>query len=322
MKQRLPLTVIGGFLGAGKTTLVNHWLREAKGRHIAVLVNDFGALNIDAALIAGSSGDTIALTNGCVCCQIGDDLSRALIQVLESGTRFDAVVIEASGVSDPWRIAQMGMAAPELGLEGVIVLVDAAAARAQARDPLLADTLERQLRAADLVVINKVDSVTAEELGRVREWVSSVAGRTPQYETSQAELPRVLREGLSLCEAREGRGCVHTGCKHEDHAHYEAHDHGEIFDTWSCRPGQVFDAGALRAWLRDAPPGLLRLKGLLRTGEAEWSEIQFAGRHGALRKAGAPLDGAALVAIGLRGRLDLAALEAVFVRDTPAGSGA
>ena len=322
MKQRLPLTVIGGFLGAGKTTLVNRWLREAQGQRIAVLVNDFGALNIDAALIAGASGDTIALTNGCVCCQIGDDLSRALIQVLESGTRFDAVVIEASGVSDPWRIAQMGMAAPELGLEGVIVLVDAAAVMGQARDPLLADTLERQLRAADLVVINKVDSVTAEELARVREWVSAVAGRTPQYETSQAELPRALREGLPLAEAREGRGCAHAGCGHEDHADHEAHDHGELFDTWSCRPEQVFDAGTLRTWLRDTPAGLLRLKGLVRTGEAEWSEIQFAGRHGALRKADAPADGPAVVAIGLRGNLNVTALEKVFFQGVPAGTGA
>lgn len=315
MKPRLPLTVIGGFLGAGKTTLVNRWLREAEGQRIAVLVNDFGALNIDAALIAGARGDTIALTNGCVCCQIGDDLSRALIEVLESGTRFDAVVIEASGVSDPWRIAQLGMAAPELALEGVIVLVDAAAAMAQARDPLLADTLERQLKAADLVAINKVDSVTADELARVRAWVSSVAGRTPQYETSQSRLPRVLREGLSLTAAREaGSGCADASCTHEDHAGHDhaAHDHGELFDTWSCRPAQVFDANALRAWLRETPPGLLRLKGMLRTGEATWSEIQFAGRHGALRKADAPADGAAVVAIGLRGRLPVAALEAAF----------
>lgn len=315
MKPRLPLTVIGGFLGAGKTTLVNRWLREAEGQRIAVLVNDFGALNIDAALIAGARGDTIALTNGCVCCQIGDDLSRALIQVLESGTRFDAVVIEASGVSDPWRIAQLGMAAPELALEGVIVLVDAAAAMAQARDPLLADTLERQLKAADLVAINKVDSVTADELARVRAWVSSVAGRTPQYETSQSRLPRVLREGLSLTAAREaGSGCADASCTHEDHAGHDhaAHDHGELFGTWSCRPAQVFDANALRAWLRETPPGLLRLKGMLRTGEAAWSEIQFAGRHGALRKADAPADGAAVVAIGLRGRLPVAALEAAF----------
>ncbi|HJS04812.1 MAG TPA: CobW family GTP-binding protein [Variovorax sp.] len=322
MKQRLPLTVIGGFLGAGKTTLVNRWLREAEGQRIAVLVNDFGALNIDAALIAGTSGDTIALTNGCVCCQIGDDLSRALIQVLESGTRFDAVVIEASGVSDPWRIAQMGMAAPELGLEGVIVLVDAAAVMGQARDPLLADTLERQLRAADLVVINKVDGVTAEDLARVREWVTAVAGRTPQYETSQAELPKVLREGLSLADAREGRGCAHAGCGHEDHAHGAHHHHGELFDSWSCRPLQTFDAGALRAWLRDTPVGLLRLKGLVRTGEAEWSEIQFAGRHGTLRKAEVPADGAAVVAIGVRGQLNLAALEEAFLQGAPAGKSA
>ncbi|MBT2324750.1 GTP-binding protein [Variovorax paradoxus] len=152
-------------------------------------------------------------------------------------------------------------------------------------------------------------------LARVREWASSVAGRTPQYETSQSQLPRVLREGLSLSEARgarEARGCAHPDCDHDDHPHHEAHDHGELFDTWSCRPERVFDPDALRAWLRDTPPGLLRLKGVLRTGDAAWSEIQFAGRHGALRKAGAPSDGSAVVAIALRGRLPVAALEAVF----------
>ncbi|OUL99996.1 CobW family GTP-binding protein [Variovorax sp. JS1663] len=316
---RIPLTVIGGFLGAGKTTLLNRWLREAKGRRMAVLVNDFGALNIDAALIEGASGDTIALTNGCVCCQIGDDLSRALIQVLEAPTPFDAVVIEASGVSDPWRIAQLGMAAPELALEGVIVLVDAGAVLAQVRDPLLTDTLERQVRAADLVVVNKTDRVGADELARVRDWVSATAGKTPRFETSQAQLPMVLLDGLSLAGARGT--CAEPGCTHEDHAdhsHAHAHDHGTLFDTWSCRPAQVFDAGTLRAWLRDAPAGLLRLKGLLRTGENEWSEVQFAGRHGMLRKANAPLDRAALVAIGLRGCLPVTALEAVFMRGTEA----
>lgn len=308
-RERLPLTVIGGFLGAGKTTLLNRWLREAGGRRIAVLVNDFGALNIDAELVAAASGDTIALTNGCVCCQIGDDLSRALIAVLESRTAFDAVVIEASGVSDPWRIAQLGLADPGLALDGVIVLVDAGAALQQSRDPLLADTLERQLRAADLIVLNKTDDATPQDVARVSAWAASIAGRTLQWETTQARVPLALLTSQGLPAARGH----HAACSHETHAHAGAHDHGSQFDTWSCRPEGVFAPTALRAWLKDTPEGLLRLKGLLRTGEAEWSEIQFAGRRGTLRRTEAPANGAALVAIGLRGQLPAAALEAQFV---------
>ncbi|VTU25953.1 Putative metal chaperone YciC [Variovorax sp. SRS16] len=317
-QRRLPLTVIGGFLGAGKTTLLNHWLRGARGRRIAVLVNDFGALNIDAELIATASGDTIALTNGCVCCQIGDDLSRALIAVLDAATPFDAVVIEASGVSDPWRIAQLGMADPGLNLDGVIVLVDAGAVRDQARDPLLTDTLERQLRAADLIVVNKTDLVAPEELVRVREWIATIAGKTPQLETTQSHVPMTLLEGLVL-PGGHGRGGGHDHDHDHDHDHHDhdhdhdhPHDHGELFDTWSCRPGRVFAAASLREWLRDTPAGLLRLKGLVRTGADQWSEIQFAGRHGSLRATEAPAGGAAVVAIALRGRLPREALELVL----------
>lgn len=311
----LPYTVIGGFLGAGKTTLVNHWLRHADGQRMAVLVNDFGALNIDAALIASSAADTTALielTNGCVCCQIGDDLTQALIQVLDRAAAFDAVVVEASGVADPWRIAQMGRADPGLRLDGVIVLVDASTALTHARDPRLVDTLERQLRAADLIVVNKCDA--ADDLGALHDWIASVAGAVPRIDTTGSSVPLALLRGPAIPHAR-----LIEHEDHHDHGHdHSAHDHGaevahgDVFETWSARPERPFDPQSLRAWLREPPAGLLRLKGVLQTGAPAWSELQFAGRRGTLRDASAPVDGAAVVAIGLTGQLPRAALERCF----------
>ena len=316
----IPFTVIGGFLGAGKTTLLNHWLRHAAGRRLAVLVNDFGAINIDAALIEANSGDTIALTNGCVCCQIGDDLSLALLRILESDRRFDGVVVEASGVSDPWRIAQLGRADPRLSLDAVIVLVDASAATANSRDPLLADTLERQVKAADLIVINKSDLVDESERAALRSWLERTADAVAKIETTHAQLAPQLLSGAYLPAPRAFTSAEDAACTH--HADGHAHDdptHGAQFETWSCRPTRVFAPEDLRAWLKAPPPGLLRLKGVVRTearGDlASWSEIQFAGRSGTLRSAQVPRDAAALVAIGLRSRLPVRALTTFFEED-------
>ena len=327
MQKRLPLTVIGGFLGAGKTTLLNHWLRHANGQRLAVLVNDFGALNIDAGLIESSSGNTIALSNGCVCCQIGDDLSMALIEVLKNTDTIDAVVVEASGVSDPGRIAQLGKAEPQLYLDGVVVLVNADTAAAQSQDPLLADTLVRQLKSAGLVVINHCDLATPEQLSQVRAWVNRVAPEAPVFETRQGEVPLALLSGLALKAAHQAQpdhDHDHSHCTHDpDHAHDHDRDHthdnpahGEQFETWSCQPDQVFSVPALQTWLKQPQPGLLRLKGFVRAqnkhGETAWHEIQWAGRTGSVHATTAPATGAAVVAIGLRGQLPRARLVAFF----------
>jgi len=306
--RRTPFTVIGGFLGAGKTTLVNHLLDEAGGaaRRLAVLVNDFGAVNIDAASIGARTADTIALSNGCVCCQIGDDLTMALVRVLDAPDPFDAIIVEASGVSDPWRIAQIARADPALTLEGVVVLVDADAALAQAADPLLADTFERQLRSADLVVLNKIDLARDDDLAATRAWIADVAGKVTIIDATRARVPLALLVGDGRQPGQAWRG---TRTLRE-----AAAAHGIDFESSLFRPQTEFAEGSLRALLAAMPDGVLRLKGLLRTDRWPWAEIQFSGRHGSLREAlEVPSDGAAaVVAIGLRGGLPNAELARHF----------
>jgi len=304
---RIPLTVIGGFLGAGKTTLLNHLLTQADGRRIAVLVNDFGAINLDRALIATEEAGAIELTNGCVCCQIGDDLTAALIGLIESPRPPDAIVVEASGVSDPWRIAQVGIADPALSLDGVIVLVDAGAVRAQAADPLLADTVQRQLRAADLLVINQCDRIDAASLAALRLWLDTQAPGRPRFETTRGRVPAPL---LGLAALHAGPAAPVLGRS----PRLQAADpgHGALFDTWALDDAPPFSARALRALLKAMPVGVLRLKGLVRTDEHARAELQFAGQHGSLRAAADPSGRCGVVAIGLQGRLPSAALAQAF----------
>jgi len=317
---RIPFTVIGGFLGAGKTTLLRHWLTlddgpsgsgsGASGRRIAVLVNDFGELNLDAALIAQAGGGAIALSNGCVCCSIGDDLGNALIQLLDAWPPFDAVVVEASGVSDPWRIAQYALADPRLVLDGVTVLVDAAAVASQALDPLLADTLSRPLAHADLIVLNKVDQADAPTLAAAQAWLARHAPPgVPQLQTVQAQVPRALL-GAALYQPKgwggdkrggEGRGGGLPG--------HPAVAHDQRFESWAVQPEGTYDAARLRAWLQALPPSVLRLKALLPLADGRWAEGHWAGRHASLRLGVPPPDdGAALVAIGLAEQLPCRAL--------------
>ena len=167
------LLLVTGFLGAGKTTVVNHVLAHAEGRRIAAVVNDFGNINIDAALIAGAADGVVSLANGCICCSLEGDLLRTLAALLRRSPRPEAIVIETSGVADPADIVRNLMDPViwrEAPLETVLCVVDAAAPEAALDDALL----RAQLRAADIVALSKTDLADAAGCRRIRE---AVAGR-------------------------------------------------------------------------------------------------------------------------------------------------
>ncbi len=293
MAGPIPLTVVGGFLGSGKTTLVNHILRNASGIRAAVVVNDFGAINIDRALVADAWGETIALTNGCVCCSIGGDLTDALIAIMSRAEAPDWIVIEASGVSDPWRIAQVGLADRGLLLDGVVVLADGACVRALAEDPRIRDTVLRQLDGADIVVLNKADLVGAAERAETRAWLTVQAPRATILEATSADLPIDLLTGVAIGRARRFRAAVHGDS-----------DHARRFDSLALSFEGRFSAARLRELLGSMPAGILRVKGIVRTDESASATLQYAGRRGTLRAIDcAPFNISQVMAIALRGEL-------------------
>jgi G3E family GTPase len=155
-QSAVPFTVIGGFLGAGKTTLINQILREASGERIVILVNDVGDTPIDPELIASRSADTITLTNGCICCSLSDEFALALPDLLELSPPIDRVVVEASGIGDPGRIAQYGTL-PGFALDGVIVLADTEGICGLLDDHRIGHQIADQLRRAHLVAMTKTD---------------------------------------------------------------------------------------------------------------------------------------------------------------------
>ena len=195
-KHPVPFTVIGGFLGSGKTTLLNHLLSEPSGVRYAVLVNDFGELNIDESLIRAHDGETISLTNGCVCCSISNDFISTLISLVKRAEEFDQIVVEASGVSEPARIMDIARLDPDLTPNGTIVLVDASEVKNHFGDRYVGSVVSEQLKTAELLIVNKIDLVKESELIRLEAWLEEVAPSVVRLKTSGAKvaLPMIFGE--------------------------------------------------------------------------------------------------------------------------------
>lgn len=291
----LPLTVIGGFLGAGKTTLVNKLLSGTHGVRVAVLVNDFGRINIDSALITSQTADTISLANGCACCTIAGDLTKALLALVGRDEPPEAIVLEASGLADPLGIAQVALANPALRLDGILAVLDVEAAARTASDPACAATFTAQAAAADLVILNKADLADAETLASARALAAELAPGKPVIETCQSEVPAEIVLGIRSTRAVVPAVPADAG-------------HASAFASWSGSTEALLDAGRLRAMLDTLPAGVLRAKGILRlSGDpARRTVYQRVGRRWSLvadEQAGAPAQ-SSLVVIGPAASID------------------
>jgi G3E family GTPase len=231
-RKSAPVSIITGFLGAGKTTLLNRVLGQAEGLRVAVLVNDFGAINVDAALIGERDGETISFTNGCICCRLNDDLLLTVTRLLQRADPPQHILIETSGVSDPAALAatfndrELQNVAP---LESVITVVDAE--HVLHLDEEMSRHARLQVAGADMVVLNKTDLVDADEVQAVRAWIDEVSEGARVLESVQGIVPLefLLGIGRGIPERSTAPHVHDETCQHEAaHAHDETCQHEAV----------------------------------------------------------------------------------------------
>jgi len=294
-QARTPVTVLTGYLGAGKTTLLNRILSEDHGKRYAVIVNEFGEIGIDNDLIVGADEEVFEMNNGCVCCTVRGDLIRVVAGLMKRKGRFDAIIVETTGLADPGPVAQTFFMDDEVKakakLDSVTTVVDAKHILLR-----LSDSKEavEQIAFADQIVLNKVELVSEDDLRMIEARIRRLNPLAPIHRATRSNVPldailgrgsfdlgRILDlepEFLNPAHGEDGHvhdeHCGHDH-DHEDHDHHH-HDHGhgntaprydEDIKGVSLRLDRPVDANKITAWLNkllaDQGPDILRAKGIV-----------------------------------------------------------
>jgi len=259
---RIPVTVLTGYLGAGKTTLLNRILTEPHGRRYAVIVNEFGEIGIDNDLIVDADEEVFEMNNGCICCTVRGDLIRIIEGLMKRRDKFDAIIIETTGLADPAPVVQTFFVDDDVSsrsvLDAIVTVVDARHLGLRLAD---SHEAEEQIAFADVILLNKTDLVTPQKLEEVRQRVRTINGQARVHETVRCDVPlaEVLeRRAFDLDRILE----IEPDFLGEDD-----HEHDDSITSVSVSSDVPLDPERFNTWLRQlvAVQGvdILRLKGIL-----------------------------------------------------------
>ena len=277
MSDKIPVTVLTGYLGAGKTTLLNRILTEQHGKRYAVIVNEFGEIGIDNDLVVGADEEVFEMNNGCICCTVRGDLIRIIEGLMKRKGKFDAIIVETTGLADPAPVAQTFFVDQDVAerakLDAVVTVADAKWLSERLKD---APEAKNQIAFADVILLNKVDLVTPEKLDEVEARIRAINPQARIHRTQNCAIPinEVLdRDAFDLDRIME----VEPNFLEEGHHHH----HDDEMRSFSFRAGEV-DPDKFMPWISELTqregPNILRCKGIVAFPE-EPKRFVFQGVH-------------------------------------------